>query len=101
MILRVKPIEINTTNMTPFEESGYGFFCDIEKEFCIYPRQTIRTPDLYTINEETIETKPYNKLYWNNFKQNIYSLNIKSIFAYIFVSLTSIYITTKLFYKYN
>lgn len=102
MFLKVKPNtnKINVTNMIPFEESDYGFFCDIEKEFNIYPKQTIRTTRLSTIVEHRDMSISASKLDYDNLKYDLHKINIKSLIAFLFVSLSSIYLTTKIFYKY-
>ncbi len=101
MFSKVIPVKINTTNMVPFEESDYGFFCDIEQEFYIYPKQIIRTTNLYTIVEHRNVSRSSSKLNYDNLKYDLCKLNIKSFIAYLFVSISSIYLTTKIFYKYN
>jgi len=87
-------------NMGPIGESDYGFYCDIEEEYQKYPRQNIKSNKLNTILEETYHSSSSIKLKYDNFKNEIININIKSIVIYILVSLGSMCVTTKLFYKY-
>ena len=107
MISKLLSIPINTINtmnsinMKPNEENDYGFFCDLEEEFCIYPKQKIGISNLYTIIEEKQKSASTIKLEYDNLVNEIYKINIRSVIAYIVVSLSSVYLTTKLFYRYN
>lgn len=107
MILKLWSISINTNktmkpiNMKSNEENDYGFFCDLEEEFYIYPKQNIGISNLYTIIEEKNKSASSIKLEYDNLIKEIYRINIRSIITCIVVSLSSVYLTTKLFYKYN
>ena len=76
MISKLLSIPINTIktmnsiNIEPNEENDYGFFCDLEEEFCIYPKQKIGISNLYTIIEEKQKSASTIKLEydkWQNF----------------------------------
>lgn len=107
MILKLWSIPINTIktmesiNMKPNEENDYGFFCDLEEEFYIYPKQNIGISNLCTIIEEKHKSASSIKLEYDNLIKEIYRTNIRSVITCIVVSLSSVYLTTKLFYKYN
>ena len=88
--------------MTHFEESDYGFFCDLEQDnYILYPKQKIGTTNLKTIIEETQRSTSSNKLNYDNFKNDIYNTDLRTILIYILISFSSVYLTSKLFYKLN
>ncbi len=90
-----------TIIMGPIGESDYGFYCDIEKEHQTYPKQNVKMHKLNTILEYTPNSsQSSNKLKFDDFKNEITNINLKTIFMYILVSVTSIYITSRLFYKH-
>lgn len=102
MILKLFQNPINSIKMISYEESDYGFFCDIEQElYNVYPKQSIGISNLHTILEDNQKSTSSIKLTYDNLKHEIYNINIGSVLAYIFVSIGSMYVTTKLFYKYN
>ena len=102
MILKVLQSPKKTNNMTPFEESDYGFFCDLEQDnYLAYPKQKIKTTNLRTIIEETHNSTSSNKLNYDNFKNDIYKTGLRTILIYIMISFSSVYLTSKLFYKLN
>ena len=92
---------MNSINIEPNEENDYGFFCDLEEEFYIYPKQKIGISNLCTIIEEKHKSASSIKLEYDNLIKEIYRINIRSVITCIVVSLSSVYLTTKLFYKYN
>ena len=85
MILKLFQNPINSIKMISYEESDYGFFCDLEEEFCIYPKQNIGTSNLYTIIEEKQKSASSIKLDYDNLINEIYKINIRSVIAYIVV----------------
>jgi hypothetical protein len=102
MILKILQNSKKTINMTHFEESDYGFFCDLEQDnYILYPKQKIGTTNLKTIIEETQRSTSSNKLNYDNFKNDIYNTDLRTILIYILISFSSVYLTSKLFYKLN
>lgn len=90
--------------MDNIEECDYGFFCDLETEqIIVYPKQKIGFNNyLPSIKENYIlDICDSNKsLYAENMKAAFLdNFNFKSILLYVLVSFSSIYITTRLFYK--
>ena len=103
MILKLLQNSKKTINMTHFEESDYGFFCDLEQDnYILYPKQKIGITNLKTIIEETHNSTSSNKLNYDNFKNDIlYKTGLRTILIYIMISFSSVYLTSKLFYKLN
>lgn len=105
-----KRIHTNNNNiMNYFEESDYGFFCDLEYEtHNFHSNKYISISNkLQPIREESINdickyNYKYNNYFYNLKNAFIDSLNIRTITFYILISLGSIYITNKFFNKnYN
>ena len=102
MILKLLDNSKQNINMTHFEESDYGFFCDLEQDnYILYPKQKIGITNLKTILEETQRSTSSNKLNYDNFKNDIYKRDLRTILIYILISFSSVYLTSKLFYKLN
>lgn len=102
MILKLLNNSKQNINMTHFEESDYGFFCDLEQDnYILYPKQKIRITNLKTILEETQRSTSSNKLNYDKFKNDIYKRDLRTILIYILISFSSVYLTSQLFYKLN
>ena len=102
MILKLLDNSKQNINMTHFEESDYGFFCDLEQDnYILYPKQKIGITNLKTIIEETQRSISFDKLNYDNFKNDIYNRDLRTILIYILISFSSVYLTSKLFYKLN
>ncbi len=103
-----KNIYIHNKNiMDNFDESDYGFFCDLDNEtYNFHSSKFISTSnDLQPIQEESINDickYNHNNYFYNLKNAFIDTLNIRTITLYILISLGSIFITNKLFNKnYN
>ena len=97
--------------MNDFEESDYGFFCDLDNDsYNLHSNKYISiSKQIHPIKDESIEdickynyNRNHNNYLYNLKNAFIDTLNIRTITLYILISLGSVYITSKFFTKnYN